>query len=769
MALGNSAGILFKISADNSDAKRAFNETEAGVKGLGGAMGAMGGPAGIASAAIAAVGAAALAAVVGIARLTVAASELGSQLFDAQAQTGLTASQLSALKLAADTSGSSLDSISNSVAKFNVLVGQAADGNEKASGILAKYGITATDSGEALEQAFEAVYNATNKNTAAAELFKDKTGQTIPVIDAMSGSLKDAEAAAKKLGLTLTEEDIKAADEFGDTLDILGKQAASAGQKFALELMPNVTHAMQTISGEMENNQDVARTWGREAGNTVRGVEVYFQGLNAGVQAAMAGINRAFGTNLQATINWANTVLAVVSPLFAIFQMIGAANPLDLKGSIGGKVGAGVVPSGGGGGGGGGGKGGGGTATDPDKQRQEELRKTQADYARRLDVYKAHLSETEAALELSLSQKLIDEKNFEKVTGELKLKALLFEKQLNDDLLKSGLLNDEEQKEYKTKQIVLDKNLGEQRKKIAKEVFNVISKETAKELAEFEKAEKKKQAISDERQQRFNKQLRERQDRLRALRAEEEGRSLQGVFSGVFGAIGGSKDVFDNAGNLIGKGLGTIGDAFLKLKEIGIGAMGALAEGVGSLVQNWVLMGSTGPDAMKKLTASILAGVAAQAAVLAIFELAKGFAALFFNPAEAAAHFKAAALFGTVAVAAGVSGRAIAGDSFNGAAGQATGSGGNGQGQSQQNNFTTRFNGFGSQQSEAINQNRIVMGALVDELSMFRQKVQGMSPGEVVAIAADENPGAFRTGYESTLSDDARATDGLMRRIGAAR
>ena len=68
----------------------------------------------------------------------------------------------------------------------------------------------------------------------------------------------------------------------------------------------------------------------------------------------------------------------------------------------------------------------------------------------------------------------------------------------------------------------------------------------------------------------------------------------------------------------------------------------AMADGIGSMVQAWVLYGTAGPQAMRKMVASVLAGVAAQSAVLAIFELAKGFAALFFNPAEAAARTQSA-------------------------------------------------------------------------------------------------------------------------------
>jgi len=105
-------------------------------------------------------------------------------------------------------------------------------------------------------------------------------------------------------------------------------------------------------------------------------------------------------------------------------------------------------------------------------------------------------------------------------------------------------------------------------------------------------------------------------------------------------------------------------EAFNMLKESGANAFNSLARGMGNLVQQYILLGTTGPAALKKLLASAVASIAAEAAVRAIFELAKGFAALFLNPAEAAAHFKAAALFGSIAGAATVVGRAIAGDSF---------------------------------------------------------------------------------------------------------
>lgn len=95
-------------------------------------------------------------------------------------------------------------------------------------------------------------------------------------------------------------------------------------------------------------------------------------------------------------------------------------------------------------------------------------------------------------------------------------------------------------------------------------------------------------------------------------------------------------------------------------RSIAGGAISTFTQGLGSMIQAFILSGTTGPAALKKLTAAVLAQIAAQAAVKAIYELAEGFATLFFDPAEAAAHFKAAALYGSVALGAGAIASSIA-------------------------------------------------------------------------------------------------------------
>jgi hypothetical protein len=93
-------------------------------------------------------------------------------------------------------------------------------------------------------------------------------------------------------------------------------------------------------------------------------------------------------------------------------------------------------------------------------------------------------------------------------------------------------------------------------------------------------------------------------------------------------------------------------------------AIRSFTDGLNQMITAWVLTGETGPAALRKLTAQVLAQVAAQAAVKAIFELAEGFALLFVNPAASASHFTAAAIFGSIAGVTAAIGRKAAGDLF---------------------------------------------------------------------------------------------------------
>lgn len=113
---------------------------------------------------------------------------------------------------------------------------------------------------------------------------------------------------------------------------------------------------------------------------------------------------------------------------------------------------------------------------------------------------------------------------------------------------------------------------------------------------------------------------------------------------------------------------------------------GALSEGFGAAID----AAASGGNAIEALVKGTIAGIAKEARVKAIFELAEGFASIFNpgkgGPAGAATHFKAAALYGSIAIGAG----ALAGGGGGGggrAGGGGGGSGGFGGRHSSENPF----------------------------------------------------------------------------------
>ncbi|MGH9819613.1 MAG: hypothetical protein ACRD43_05540, partial [Pyrinomonadaceae bacterium] len=204
------------------------------------------------------------------------ASESAGQMFDFQRKTGLSAAALSTLKLAADQSGSSFEHVTKGATKFGMVIGNAANGSKEAQKILKDLGVTSSDLGTALNQVFtkiDGTSNITDKLRLAGEAFGKKLGaDMIPVIAQLGGSLKEATAYAEKMGLTLSEQDIQAAHDFGDSWRLLTGQIEAGAERFALAYAPQITEAIQEISGFLARNQAQWAVWGQTIGRTASNV-----------------------------------------------------------------------------------------------------------------------------------------------------------------------------------------------------------------------------------------------------------------------------------------------------------------------------------------------------------------------------------------------------------------------------------------------------------------------------------------------------------------
>lgn len=187
-------------------------------------------------------------------------------------------------------------------------------------------------------------------------------------------------------------------------------------------------------------------------------------------------------------------------------------------------------------------------------------------------------------------------------------------------------------------------------------------------------------------------------------------------------------------------------------------AFSQVSSGLGTMIQNMILTGQTGPAAFKKLAAGAIAGVAAQSLVKAIFETAEGFAALArFDGAAAALHFKAAA---TYAVVGAIAGGVAAGISGGGGAAGGGGGGAGGDGRSQSSGqfqapqrdlrasegspFESDFERFkrqiGLQVSEGETGPFGLLKKLDETLNKLDNKFEAVTPGQVLMAGAAERP-----------------------------
>ncbi len=303
----SNVGLLFTIKAEDKASevisklsRNVQSETSAiGTKGsaeldkltgssgrLGGAFAALASPAALAATAVVAIGAAGITAAVGLFNLAKSASDFGSEINDASEKTGLSAKSISSLKFAADQSGSSLGEISISVAKFSRLIGEAAQGSEEATTSLTRFGIdpkkAVNDLDGALSTVIKTIYElppGVQQATAAHEAFGRSGSDLIPVINATKGDFAAFTKEAEKLGVVLSQEDAKAADEFGDTLDTLKAQAAGAAFQFAKEFMPQIVKAMREVSRILIDNKETLKTWGEATGTIITAATRVIRGL----------------------------------------------------------------------------------------------------------------------------------------------------------------------------------------------------------------------------------------------------------------------------------------------------------------------------------------------------------------------------------------------------------------------------------------------------------------------------------------------------------
>lgn len=178
--------------------------------------------------------------VAGLAAFAKSGIDAADSLNDMSQRLTVSVKDLASFKLAAEQSGTSLESVGAGIARLSKSIGQAEGGNKKLAGTLKELGITASDPKEAFFQLADAVQSMEDPNKRAAllsDVLGKSYGELVPLLkqgsDALRQSAADSESFADAMSRLAPE-----ADKFNDNIALLKSNTAGFSATILADLVP---------------------------------------------------------------------------------------------------------------------------------------------------------------------------------------------------------------------------------------------------------------------------------------------------------------------------------------------------------------------------------------------------------------------------------------------------------------------------------------------------------------------------------------------------
>lgn len=211
---------------------------------------------------------------------------------------GVTTEALSGIGWAASQSGVDLNQLATAMGRLNKGALESTTGAGQYAKTFQSLGISATDATGKLKSAdallleladiFERMPNGAEKSAIALQLFGRSGAAMIPFLNAGSSGIKDLTAQAERLGLVIGSDFAAQAEEFNDSLAVLGKVSEGAGNKVAA----NLIGPLNELTGLM---RDIA-----EDGESVNAIAGAMSGILKGLAAAAIIVGASFQSMGQA-------------------------------------------------------------------------------------------------------------------------------------------------------------------------------------------------------------------------------------------------------------------------------------------------------------------------------------------------------------------------------------------------------------------------------------------------------------------------------------
>ena len=237
---------------------------------------------------------------IGSAMLTplVAASKafaaMGDSIGKMSKRTGFSAEALSELSFAAQQSGTDIGAFENGVRRMQRTITDAGQGLKSASDALGMLGLSYSQIARLSPEAqfkliadrLSQIKNPTTRAAMAMQIFGRSGTAMLPMLDQGAAGIEALQAEARALGLTMSSEDAKAAEDFTDALGRLWKvvkmttfQVGAALAPALQELSGWVTKVIVTFNEWLKNNRQVVVMVAKVAASVIAGGAFAFAGV----------------------------------------------------------------------------------------------------------------------------------------------------------------------------------------------------------------------------------------------------------------------------------------------------------------------------------------------------------------------------------------------------------------------------------------------------------------------------------------------------------
>lgn len=228
---------------------------------VGDATSRMGRAAGMVAGALGAIaGALSVAAFSGWIKGAIDAADAASKL---SAKTGIAVKDIAGLELAYELAGLGGDALSSSMSRLSKGM---VDGNKAmdALGIKSKNLDGTFKSNKdvlyAVADSFKGLNDGAQKTALALELFGKSGADMIPLLNGGSEGMREMDDMARKLGLTISEDAAKHAEQFNDTMDLIGKGSLGVARGISAELLPTLSALAGSFLSSMTEGDKLKNT-----------------------------------------------------------------------------------------------------------------------------------------------------------------------------------------------------------------------------------------------------------------------------------------------------------------------------------------------------------------------------------------------------------------------------------------------------------------------------------------------------------------------------